>query len=378
MQTIFFILQKEFKQIFRNRIMLPLLFVMPFIQLIVLPYAADYEIKNINLVIVDNDQSSFSRELTQHFIASDYFILINAPSAYKIGLEDIQTNKADIILEIPNNFEYQLLQEKSASLKTSMNAINAVKAGLAQGYSQSIIQSFNQDIQIKWLPKVTVNQSPTASAPKINFTFSNWYNPTLEYDTFMVPGILVLLITMIGSFLAGLNIVKEKEIGTIEQINVTPIKKHQFIIGKLLPFLFIGLFELSLGLLIGKLIFNIPIVGSLALVYGFAAIYLLLVLGIGLFISTFSDTQQQAMFVTWFFLVLFILMSGLFTPIESMPSWAQSITKFNPIAYFIEVIRMVMLKGSGFYDVRSQFINISIMAIVINVLAVFNYRKTTS
>jgi ABC-2 type transport system permease protein len=173
-----------------------------------------------------------------------------------------------------------------------------------------------------------------------------------------------------------MNIVREKEIGTIEQLNVTPISKGSFIIGRLLPFWILGIFELGFGLLLGKLIFHIPMVGNMLVVFCFAAIYLLMVLGMGLFVSTFTQTQQQAMFISWFFMVIFILMSGLFTPIESMPLWAQKITLFNPVAYFIKVMRMVLLKGSGFADTAQYFLYMAVFAVGMNVLAVWNYRKT--
>jgi len=192
----------------------------------------------------------------------------------------------------------------------------------------------------------------------------------------MVPGIIVLLVTMITLFLSGMNIVREKEIGTLEQINVTPIKKSQFIIGKLFPFWVIGLGLLSIGLIIAKVLFNVPIIGNLGLMYLYTSIYILVILGIGLFISNFTDTQQQAMFISWFFMVIFILMSGLFTPIESMPKWAQIITEFNPIKYFVQVMRMVMLKGSGIIDILPQLLKTILYALIMNGLAVWSYKKT--
>jgi ABC-2 type transport system permease protein len=181
---------------------------------------------------------------------------------------------------------------------------------------------------------------------------------------------------MISFFLSGMNIVREKEIGTLEQINVTPIKKHQFIIGKLLPFWILALFILFFAMNIGRILFHVPILGNPFLILSFASIYILVFLGMGFFISNFTDTQQQAMFIAWFFVVIFILMGGLFTPIESMPIWAQRLTEFNPVKYFIEVIRMVMLKGSDFSDVKLQFLKISIYALVMNGLAVWSYKKT--
>ncbi|MGN6510630.1 MAG: ABC transporter permease, partial [Chitinophaga sp.] len=162
----------------------------------------------------------------------------------------------------------------------------------------------------------------------------------------------------------------------IEQLNVTPIKKIHFITGKLLPFWIIALFELAFGLAVGKLVFDLPVVGNIGWVFLFAAVYMLVMLGLGLLISTFTETQQQSMFITWFFLIIFILMSGLFTPIESMPLWAQKITLFNPVAYFVKVIRMVMLKGSGWADISYYLGVMLVFAVVLNGVAVWNYRKT--
>lgn len=371
MRTIFIILRKEFRQIFRHRVMLPLIFIMPVIQLLILSNAADYEVKNIYLYVIDRDQSSTSRRLVGHFQASDHFELVGSSFREAEGFAHLQDNTADLVLEIPADFERQLRRDDASSLHLSINAINGTKAGLANGYAMAIIQQFNNDLRLEWLkiPKLK-------NLGRISLTHSYWYNPELEYKAFMVPGILVMLVTLVGMFLSGMNIVKEKEIGTIEQINVTPIHKYQFIVGKLLPFWIIALVELSIGLLLGKLIFHIPIVGSLGLIYLFAGLYLLVVLGIGLLISTFTDTQQQAMFIAWFLLVIFILMSGLFTPIESMPDWAQKLTLFNPIAYFVQVMRMVMLKGSGLYEITWHLAAMAAFAVGINGLAIWNYRKT--
>jgi ABC-2 type transport system permease protein len=224
-----------------------------------------------------------------------------------------------------------------------INAINGTAAGLINFYATSVISDFNKNLLSEQI-YITPHKIPE----NINIIYSYWYNPELNYKIYMLPGILVILVTIIGMFLSALNLVREKEMGTIEQINVTPIKKYHFIIGKLLPFWFIALFELAFGLTVGKLLFNIPIVGSLPLLFGFASVYLLVVLGIGLFISTVSNTQQQVMFLCFFFMIIFILMSGLFTPTESMPEWAQQVNILNPFAYFMKVIRMILLKGSGF------------------------------
>ena len=250
------------------------------------------------------------------------------------------------------------------------------KGALGMSYAQQVIQQLNQQIRegegSAFMP-VSLNAQTPAS---IEIRSANWYNPDLDYKTFMVPGILALLVTMIGTFLSSMNIVREKELGTIEQLNVSPIKKSHFILGKLIPFWVIALIELSLGLLVAKLLYDIPFRGSPLLLYGFVSLYMTVVLGIGLFISTITETQQQAMFISWFFLVIFIFLSGMFTAIENMPSWAQQLTYLNPVRYFIEAIRMIMLKGSTFADISTQMGILVGYSVLINGLAIWNYRKT--
>ena len=373
MKTILFIIQKEFKQIFRNKSMLPIIFILPLMQLIILSNAASFEVKNIKFSYIDNEKSALSRQLISQFEASNYFdIIAQFPSKKEADLA-MQNGKVAVTLEIPNQFEQQLVKNKKGTLSVSINAIDGAAAGVTNVYILQIISGFNQNIQ----PKLQLFQEgKPVSNSKITTIPSFWYNKTLNYKTFMVPGILVLLVTMLSLFLSSMNIVREKEVGTLEQINVTPIKKHQFIIGKLFPFWVLGLVVLTVGLVISKVVFNVPILGNIFLIYMFTSVYLILILGIGLFISNHTETQQQAMFIAWFFTVIFILMSGLFTPIESMPTWAQNVTLLNPIRYFVEVIRMVMLKGSGFQDIKVQLGIIALYAIVINGLAVWSYKKT--
>lgn len=381
MRTIFIILRKEFKQIFRNRAMLPIIFVLPMIQLLILANAATFEMKNIKMAIIDNDNSSSSRLLTGKFEASNYFIVSKTSQNAEQAEYDLLKGDADLFLEIPQNFEKQLIKENENSLSLIINAVDGSKAAVAMGYSSSVINDFNREMLEKYSKIANISlSSDTKALPEqasaININIQNWFNPDLNYKTFMLPGILVLLVTLIGAFLSSMNIAREKEIGTIEQLNVTPIKKHQFIIGKLLPFWFIGQFELAFGMVLIKIIFDIPFVGSPLIIFSYSSIFLLVVLGLGLFISTMSNTQQQAMFLVWFCMVLFILLGGLFTAIENMPSWVQTITYFNPIRYFIEVIRMVMLKGARFEDVQFQFAATAVYAVLINVLAILRYRKT--
>jgi ABC-2 type transport system permease protein len=347
--------------------------VVPFVQLLILVHAATFEIRNIDLVVVDKDLSTTSRQLIAKFNGSPFFNVVKSSFSVNKAEEALYNDEANVVLVIPSRFEKDLVREKRANVQILINAIDGIVAGLSNYYAISIIASLNKDIIVDWYG-VSKGQN---QFKQINIEYSHWYNPELNYKTYMVPGILVLLITIIGLFLSAMNLVREKEIGTIEQINVTPIKKHQFIIGKLIPFWIIALFELAFGLILGKLLFDIPVVGSIALVFGIAAIFLLVILGIGLFISTITDNQLQAMFFSFFFEIVFILMSGLFTSVESMPAWGQFINKINPIAYFIRVMRMILLKGSGFTDIIPEIISLSIFAVVMLSLSVWRYRKTS-
>lgn len=370
MRTLRFLLQKEFKQIFRDPAILRIIFIMPAIQLLVLPWAADYEVKNIKLAVIDHDHSSYAQKFISKVTASGYFKLDTYTSSYKQAYADIANDKADISVEIPAHFKKDVVKESEAPLFIAVNAINGVKAVLGAAYLQSIIQDFNNEIRTEWI------QMPRLSPePNIEVISANWFNPLMNYKWFMVPGILVILVTMVGSFLASLNIVKEKEIGTIEQINVTPVKKYHFILGKLIPFWILGLIILSVGLLISYIAYGIVPAGSFFTIYIFAAVYLLAVLGLGLLVSTFCSTQQQAMLISFFMMMIFILLGGLYTPIESMPLWAQWTTKFNPVSYFIEVMRLVILKGSTLADILPQIGIILIFAFVLNSWAVVNYKK---
>ncbi|TRZ50955.1 ABC transporter permease [bacterium] len=371
MRTILFLLRKEFLQIFRNKSMLPLIFIMPLVQLLILSNAATYEIRNITFNVVDLDQSRFSRELVSDFINNGYFKLNNVGFSLENSEEDFKLNTARLIVHIPKYFEKDFLSNGKTKVQFVINAENSADAGIIYNYASSITRMFNADVIAEFQ-----NTSTSKALPLINIEYSNWYNPLLNYKTYMVPGILVVLVSLIGMFLTGMNVVKEKEIGTIEQLNVTPIKKRHFIIGKLLPFWFIGITELAVGIVTGIIVFNIPLLGSPFVILLLASVYMFVVLGIGLFISTVTNTQQQAMFIAWFFLVLFILMGGIFTPIESMPEWAQIIAYFNPVAQFNRALRMIMLKGSGLPDVLPALYFFVVYAAVMMSLAVWRYRKT--
>ncbi len=371
MRTLRFLLRKEFKQIFRNRALFGIMLLMPTVQLIVLPWVANYEVKNIKITVVDNDKSVYAQRLVSKIQASDYFRLTDYTTDYKVALRQIEKETSDLVLEIPQGFERDLVREQSQQLLVVVNAINGVKAGLGSSYLGQILADFNADIRLQRIQNTAKNQLPS-----IEVVSSNWFNPYMNYQQFMVPGILVALVTMIGSYVCALNIVKEKEIGTIEQINVTPIKKYQFILGKLIPFWVIGMLVFSLGLLvIARFVYGIVPLGHLWILYAYLAIYLIAVLGLGLLISTFAETQQQAMSVAYFVIMIFMMMSGIFTSIESMPSWAYAIAKCIPITYFVEVVRMIVLIGSGFADIQFHFWVTIGFAVLLNGLAIWNYRK---
>lgn len=370
MKTLKFLLQKEFRQIFRDPSILRVILIMPVIQLLVLPWAADYEMKNIKLSVVDQDHSDYSRELVNKITSSGYFILTDYTSSYDASLQQIERDKADLVLQIPDNFEKELIKEDEATLFMALNAINGVKASLGGAYLRNIVQDYNREVRMEWI------QFPRFSPEtQIEVTSSNWYNPLMNYKFFMVPGILVILLTMVGSNLAAVNIVKEKEIGTIEQINVTPVKKFHFILGKLIPFWVLGLVVLTIGLTISRLFYGIIPAGSFITIYVFAAVYLLAVLGLGLLLSTYSSNQQQAMLLSFFLMMIFILLGGLYTSIDSMPEWARWITRFNPVSYFIEVMRMVVLKGSSLADIRYHLLTMLGFAVFFNLWAVLSYHK---
>ncbi|UOK41997.1 MULTISPECIES: ABC transporter permease [Flavobacterium] len=366
-----FLLEKEFKQIIRNSFLPRMILLFPVMVLLVFPMAANFEIKNINLCIIDNDHSSYSNQLVQKIISSGYFRLTSITTDPKKALDAIEKDKSDIILEIPSNFEKNLVREQTARLLISANSVNGTKGGLGSAYLSGIITDFSSEIREKWIQPTVIS-----GVPIMEIVNQNRFNTHLSYKIFMVPALMVMLLTMLCGFLPALNIVGEKEAGTMEQINVTPIPKFIFILSKLLPYWIIGFVVITIAFAVAYIVYGLSPAGSLGTIYVFAAIYILGVSGLGLVISNYSNTMQQAMFVMYFFMLILILMSGLFTPVQSMPEWAQLITTFNPLKYFMQVMRMVYLKGSGFSDLGTQFFALSCFALFFNLWAVLNYRKT--
>jgi ABC-2 type transport system permease protein len=316
--------------------------------------------------------SSFSRGLISQIEGSTFFRLKYSTFSEDEANSLLHSDKCDMILQIPSGFGKDIGTGKAGKLMASANAINASVAQLSWAYLNGVIRNYNANLITK-----SININPVMPVPQIILTNRYWYNELLNYKHYMLPGILVILVTAIGFLLAGLNLVREKEIGTIEQINVTPVRKYQFIIAKMVPFLIIGLLDLSIGMIIGKLFFNLPFEGSIGLLFLCAFIFLIAILGFALFISTLSGTQQQFMFIAFFCMIIFILMSGIFTPYESMPDWAQKFNMINPVAYLMRINRMVMLKGSTIHDISREIYSLIILAIAFMTFAVLRYRKTT-
>jgi ABC-2 type transport system permease protein len=372
MRILFFLLRKEFRQIFRDFAIVRTIFFMPIMQLMILPQVANFELKNANFVVVDHDHSSQARHLIDKLSSVRYFTCTGYVNSFDEARTLIELGTADFILEVPHGFEQMLMREQSVTVGMSVNAINGVKANLGAIYAQSVIREWNQDIRLQ-----IAQPERFQAESSIRVVATVWYNVFMQYSWFMVPGIMMVLLAMVGLFLTALNIVKEKEIGTIEQINVTPIKKWQFIVGKLLPFWLIGLVLLSISLVVSRVVYQIIPVGTLVAIYVFAGVFLLAMLGLGLLLSTLADTQQQAMLLAFFFIMVFMLLGGLYTSIDSMPEWTQWMTRVNPIAYGIKGMRMLVIKGSTLYDVLPELSALLLYAIIINLLAVWNYRKTT-
>ncbi|HPA69764.1 MAG TPA: ABC transporter permease [Bacteroidales bacterium] len=376
MKKLLFLLRKEFRQIRRNRFMIRAIIAVPILQMLILVPAITFEIKRIDLAVIDNDRSQASRELVSKLTGSSFFVVTATPATVTEAESMLLSGDADIALVIPPDFSRGLAGVTTPRLQVLADAVNASTAQLSWSYITSVIRDFNREVIIS-TGMIPANMAAirTGSLPGISVSPRYWYNPKLNYKYYMLPGMLVILITAIGLMMTGLNLVREKESGTIEQINVTPIMKWQLIASRIIPFFIIGLFDLALGLGIGWLAFNIPFEGSLLLFFACAAIFLVAVLGLALFFSTMASTQQQFLFIAFFFVMVFILMSGIFTPTESMPLWAQQFNLVNPVAYLMRINRMVMLKGSGFSEIMRDMAMLTILALSYLSLAIRAYRK---
>lgn len=347
-----YLIEKEFKQILRDSFLPRLILLFPCMIILVMPWAATMDVDHVRIAVVDNDRSPSSERLVHRIEASSYFQLTGRWGSYYLGHRSIEKDEADLLLEIPRGFEKEQVNGRSASVLIAANAVNGMKGSLGSSYLQQIL-------------------SPGASAASVRYFF----NPYLDYKVFMIPALMTMVLVMLCGFLPALNIVGEKEKGTIEQMNVTPVSRFNFILAKLLPYWGIGFVVLTLCMLLAWLVYGLTPTGNVLSIYAAAVVFIFVVSGLGLTISNYSATMQQAMFVMWFCMLVFILMSGLFTPISSMPGWAQYLTYVNPLRYFMEIMRMVYLKGSSFSDILPQAGILSGFAVVLYTWAIVSYKK---
>ncbi|PYP81169.1 MAG: ABC transporter permease [Gemmatimonadetes bacterium] len=375
MRTLRFLLRKEYLQIFRDRIMVAQLLLLPAIQLALLANAATFEIKSARLVVVDEDRSATSRGLVDRMRAGGRFELVKSTTSAERADDAMMRRQAGVILRIPREFERDLVRTHTAPVQLILNAEDGAAAGVTLSYAQRIVAEYASELAATLRLSTLGGEGPVAGQGRLDVRARGWYNPNLDYRFYMVPGILVQLVTMVGTLLTALNIVREKELGTLEQLNVTPVTRGQFIAAKLIPLWSLGLVALTIGMLVARFAFHVPMRGSVLLVFGTASVYLLAALGVGLLVSTMVSTQQQAMFVTFFIVLVYLLMSGLFTPVRSMPIWAQWIAQANPVMHFIEIMRAVMLRGAGLREIARSLAILSAIAVGVFSLSVRQYAK---
>ena len=363
-----YLIQKEFLQIRRNAFLPRLIFVFPIMIMCVMPWVMNQEVKNIRVCIVDNDRSSLSQRLVHSIEQSRYFIFSGLQPSYDAALKEIEKSRTDIVLVIPPKYSHDIALGHQPQVLIAANAVNGTKGSIGSTYLAQIVINDNLNSRI----------SPfNSQLSTFNFHFStlNLYNPHQNYKVFMIPALLAIVMMLMCGFLPALNIVGEKETGTIEQINVTPVSKWSFILAKLIPYWLIGLFIVTVCLLLAWGIYGITCQGPLWLVYLLAMLLALFFSSFGLIISNYSNTMQQAILVMWFFVVCLMLLSGLFTPTRSMPDWSYATTYVNPMHYFIDAVRTVFVRGGGFSSIAHQVAALTLFALIMGAWAVASYKK---
>ena len=358
--TLKYLIQKEFLQIRRNSFMPRIIFIFPIMVMCVMPWVMNQEVKNIRVDVVDNDRSTLSQQLVHSIEASNYFIFNGLRPTYDAAFKDVETSKADIVLVIPRNYSHDLTLDSNPQILIAANAVNGIKGSIGLSYLSQI---------------VTANVVPADIVKQLKVDVLSLYNKGQSYKVFMIPALTGILMMMLCGFLPALNIVGEKEKGTIEQINVTPVSKWSFILAKLIPYWIIGMVVLTLCLLLSWGVYGITCQGPLVLIYLLALLLALFFSSLGLIISNYSDTLQQAMLVMWFFVVCLMLLSGLFTPVRSMPHWAYLTTYINPMHYFVDAVRTVFIRGGDFQSIAHQVLALVISSSVMAVWAVVSYKK---
>ena len=365
MRTLLVLLDKEFRQFFRNPFLPKMVVIFPMMIMFVIPWVTTMDVRHISVSVVDNDRSTASQRLIRKIDASDYFTLHDVSEHYDASLSALEKGDVDVIVEIPDDFEQALATGSPKKVSISANGVNALKGNLGSQYTvQAVMQTLNELRSEQGLP-------PAAEL----VTVENRYNPTLEYRNYMIPALMIMLLIMICGFLPSLNLVGEKEKGTIEQINVTPVSRLSFTLAKLIPYWIIGFVVLTFVMLIAGFVYGLIPVGALGAIYLAAMLFILTMSGIGVTIANKSETMQQAMFVMFFFVMIFVLMSGLITPIDSMPAPAQAVTRFLPPRYFVEIMRAVYLKGTVIGELWPAYAALAAFAAVFNTLAALTYKK---
>jgi len=375
----------EVLHVTRDRATLVQIVLVPLIQLLVLSNAATFAIKRTPAYVVDFDRTSTSRGLVTHLTSSGLIDVVGQSASPDAANDAMLTGRATLVVVVPHEFESSLVRTGSATIGLDLNAEKGSAAGIVQSYVVQTIEAYSRELGVEIRPTRRAVEArsaefvpPRPGAGVIDVRTRGWYNPGLDYTAYMVPGILVALVTMIGTLLTAQNIAREKEIGTLEQLNVTPISRAEFVTAKLLPFWVLALLDLALGLMVGRLVFGIPIRGSLLLLFGSAGIYLVSALAIGLLISTVVETQQQAMFISFFLIMIYLLMSGLLTPIDSMPRWMQLASEVNPVRHFVAIARAVLVKGAGASEVAAPLSVLTVYAAVTMTVAIRQYRKRSA
>ncbi|MBR6926177.1 MAG: ABC transporter permease [Bacteroidaceae bacterium] len=357
-----FLIQKEFLQIRRNAFLPRLIIAFPIVIMCVMPWVMNMEVKNIRVAVVDNDRTSTSMALVHEIEASPNFIFIGLQPSYEKALHEVEQGNTDVIVVVPINYSRDIVQGRTSHVLIAANAVNGTKGSIGSSYlSQIVVQA----------------SAFTSAKIKEQIAVLNLYNPHQNYKIYMIPALLALVMMLMTGFLPALNIVGEKEAGTIEQINVTPVSKWTFIGAKLIPYWLIAIFVVTMCLLLSWVVYGITSQGSLGLIYLLALELALFWSAMGLVISNYSNSMQQAVFVMWFFVVCLMLLSGLFTPTRSMPSWAYLTTYVNPMHFFIDAIRTVFVRGGTFSDISHQAFALGGIGVAMAVWAVASYKKNT-
>lgn len=367
---------KELRQFRRNPFLPKLVVGFPLAIVLILPWIANMDVKGVSVGIVDADRSDVSRRITSHVEASEYLRLHDLYADYPSALADLEDGHIDAILEIPNGFGHSL-HATPKRLSIWANGVNAMKGSLGSQYlMQTVMKAFPtgsapaqpsfENSEIVHSP-LSIVHSP--------FSIVNYYNPTMDYKHFMIPALMIMLMVMVGGFLPALNLVSEKELGTIEQINVTPVSRLTFTLSKLIPFWVICLLELALCMTLALLVYGLPVAGSVGAIFLAALLFIIVMSSIGVIIANLSDTMQQTMFLMLFVVLSFILLSGLMTPVESMPLWAQHFTRLLPPTYMVEIMRAVYLRGTTVAELSGSYLALAAFALTFATLASFTYRK---